>query len=475
MQISNLLSSETLSSTIKGAYTPEQFGVFLNMYSFEARDNYQVVFHENFHHWQSIFTPFGHSKWMINRDTSSSIVELWKEATDQEPTNRAIPITTIMPCETLKQLGYAAKIHAQIFINHVCNAAEHAKSKPELEELTHISTDELCPKIEVDGHKYRLDGIDIIEGFAKYQEAILANIIENKPISQTIDPSILNPQYYIALFYFISRIGVERLIEFPAVCEMSLMGSSICSINESRNWTTQYPAWRFIKILDVISKYNPSEYLGYNLEKDYILYLNNTLDKCGYTNYTDCWNEAISYTTQQGSHIINDMKNAIDFKLNYPWSLSYPFYDLDIFIEMKQFHPYYYITSNESHYTVDSFDSYHEVIFENQYQALAHQICGYPSVRCIDYGKLQCGFSYYGINGCKYLLDGICTGHIDKNSILPSSKLDEEMNIIDGCIFELFLNLMNISIKDLSIENINKRLSWKAISQNYRTLKQKHP
>ena len=95
MSIRNLLKSETCLNTIKGAYTPEQFGVFLNMYSFEATDNYQVVFHENYHYWQSVFTPFGQSKWILDRSTSSNIIGLWNEATNQTPTNRAIPITAI--------------------------------------------------------------------------------------------------------------------------------------------------------------------------------------------------------------------------------------------------------------------------------------------------------------------------------------------------------------------------------------------
>lgn len=473
MSIRNLLKSETCLNTIKGAYTPEQFGVFLNMYSFEATDNYQVVFHENYHYWQSVFTPFGQSKWILDRSTSSNIIGLWNEATNQTPTNRAIPITAIMPCKTTKQLGFLAKIHMQTFMKQVSAAAERIVGNQELEEITHIPIDELCPKIKVDGNLYKLNGIDIIEGYAKFQEAILVNIIENKPLYETIDSSILNPEYYVSLYYFISRIGTDRILEFPAVCEMALMGSSMCILDENRHWENHYPAWRFIKIIDIISKYTPEEYLGHNLEKDYICYLENTLKKCGYDSHASCWQESISYLSKEKTNITDDIRNAIEFKLKYPWALSYPFYNLDIMIEMKKFHPYYYITSNESRYTVDSFEAYNEVTLENHYQAFAHQICGHPSARCIDYGKIQCGFSYYGIQGCKYQLDGTCDGHIDKNSSLPATKLDDEENIVEGCMFELFLNLMDISIKDLNITNVNRRLTWKQISENHMSLKNK--
>lgn len=473
MSIRNLLKSETCLNTIKGAYTPEQFGVFLNMYSFETTDNYQVVFHENYHYWQSVFTPFGQSKWMVARNTSTSILELWKEATNQDPTSRVIPITAMIPCKTMKQLGAIAKIHMQIFAQQVCNVAERATGNRDLEEITHVSVDELCPEIQVDGNKYKLNGIDIIEGYAKFQEAILVNIIESKPFEEIIDPAVLKPEYYMALFYFISRVGTDRIHEFPAVCEMALMGSSMCIIDNHKYWENQYPAWRFVKIIDVISKYNPSEYLGSNLEKDYIHYLEHTLKTCGYVSHEDCWEETISYISKEKTTITSDISNAIEFKLKYPWVLSYPFYNLDLMIEMKRFHPYYYIMSNESRYTVDSFEAYNEVTLENHYQAFAHQICGYPSARCTDYRKIQCGFSYYGIQECKYQLDGTCDGHIDKDSILPIAKLDDEENIVDGCMFELFLKLMDISIKDLNITNVNSRLTWAQISENNKILKNK--
>ena len=76
---------------------------------------------------------------------------------------------------------------------------------------------------------------------------------------------ILNPEYYVLLYYFISRIGTDRILEFPAVCEMALMGSSMCILDENRHWENHYPAWRFIKIIDIIFKYTPEEYLGHNL------------------------------------------------------------------------------------------------------------------------------------------------------------------------------------------------------------------
>ena len=112
------------------------------------------------------------------------------------------------------------------------------------------------------------------------------------------------------------------------------------------------------------------------------------------------------------------MQRAIEFKQQYPWALAYPFVDVNVFHNMTDFRPYYYNTADGSGYVVKSEDQGNEVILENQYQALANQICGIMSERCIDRGKIQCGYSYYGIRRCPYLLDGICDGHVDRNAFI---------------------------------------------------------
>ena len=76
---------EEYYKSIKGSFTPEQFGVFLNMYSWEVEDNYLVLFHETYHHWQSIFTPYGHLKWGRDRSTSAEVIDLWLAATENNP------------------------------------------------------------------------------------------------------------------------------------------------------------------------------------------------------------------------------------------------------------------------------------------------------------------------------------------------------------------------------------------------------
>jgi hypothetical protein len=165
------------------------------------------------------------------------------------------------------------------------------------------------------------------------------------------------------------------------------------------------------------------------------------------------------------------MLRAINFKKDYPWILSFPLIDKDVVLELKKFQPYFYITSDSTIYSVDNESLGNEVIFENQYQALAHQIRGNMSPRCLDRGKLQCGFSYYGLNDCQYQKSGECDGHIDRFHYFPNVKINDDGTIIDGCPFEIFLSLMGISIKDIIITDIKTKIDHRLLAENAKQLK----
>ena len=114
--------------------------------------------------------------------------------------------------------------------------------------------------------------------------------------------------------------------------------------------------------------------------------------------------------------------------------MFHPFFRVDILMQMKEFHPYYHIMSDLTSYTVNSESLGNEVLFENHYQALAHQICGNMSQRCLDRTKIQCGFSYYGLKGCQYQEDGSCNGHIDCDNKLPKVKVDTDQTQWKGAL-----------------------------------------
>jgi|GEM_PF-5320816 len=105
--------------TIKGLFTPEQLGVFLNMHSQSIEENYLVYFHECFHYWQSIFTPYGHLKWGNHRTVSSEVIDLWLKATKDTPTERVLPIGGVLPCQSKEQFSNVTQIFIQDYSSKI--------------------------------------------------------------------------------------------------------------------------------------------------------------------------------------------------------------------------------------------------------------------------------------------------------------------------------------------------------------------
>lgn len=457
--------------SVKGSFTPEQFGVFLNMYSWEVEDNYLIAFHENYHHWQMVFTPYGHLNWGCDRTVSTEIINSWLEATKDCPTSRCVPAADILPCKDIKQASCVAKILLQDTARQMVALRDRVWDSPWLQKLVQFPLKQICPTICLNEESYQMNGIDILEGWAKFQEAVLAYIVEGKHFWETINPQNLRPEYYSALHYFMNRIGPNRILEFPVVCELALSSSKLSTYDHDGIWKQYHPAWRFIKIVDVISEFKPSEYLVYDeIKTKFLDYVQTVLKRCAYAGWEENWKGAEEYASQAELNISRDMLRAIQFKRQYPWALSYPFCDSNVLLQMKEFHPYYYITSDQTSYTVNSESLGNEVMFENHYQAFSHQICGHISARCLDRGKIQCGFSYYGIQSCQYQINGTCDGHVDCHSDLPSMVLDENSNVLEGCTFDIFLSLMGVKVKDLSITDVGKKIDPDMLTENIKQL-----
>ena len=443
--------------SIKGSFSTEQFGVFLNMYSFEVADNYLVAFHEDYHYWQSIFTPVGHLRWGANRSSASEIIDAWLNATANTPTKRRIPAASILQTNDANSIACVSRIWTQYMARQISDLIVRNSNNTYIKKMF-PQIDPLSPYITVKGNVHELNGIDIFEGLAKFQEAVLAYIAEEKTFQETINTQRLSPEYYIALQYFIENVGRDRILEFPTACELALCACEFCMPGQP-NWKNNHPAWRFIKIVDAIINLDESQYLhSDNITSLYVTYANKVLDACGFVNWSNIWQVAKTYASKEKSELTKDMLRAIEFKQQYPWVLAYPFVDVKAFHSMIDFRPYYYITTDGSGYVVKSANQGNEVILENQYQALANQICGIMSDRCIDRGRIQCGYSYYGIRRCPYLLEGACDGHIDRDSNLPGIEMDMEGNIVNGCAFDVFLSLMGVRVKDLTISDISKKI-----------------
>lgn len=434
-------------------------------------DNYLVAFHETFHHWQSVFTTYGHLKWGCDRSYTEEVINLWLAATENEKTHRKVPAASLIPSADIRKVSCVSQMLVQDIARQLVSLTERAADYSYLKHVLPINIDDITPIINLNGAPYHLNGIDILESFAKFQEAILGYIVEGKPISETIDKRRLRPEYYSALNYFIERVGYSRILEFPIICELALTVNHLCMISSDHNWKSNHPAWRYIKLIDIIADYQEYEYLEHGDIKDrYAAYVEMTLLRCGFASVDECWESAKEYATQTDLNIPRDMLRAIEFKRKYPWILAFPLIDNEVFQKLIEFHPYYYIMSNETAYAVSSDSLGNEVIFENHYQAFAHQLCGHISQRCIDCGRIQCGFSYYGLSGCQYQVNGTCDGHVDRNSELPKLLLDADGNIIEGCLFEAFLSLMGVRVSDLEIIDLSKKIDASVLSDSVKKL-----
>ena len=71
-----------LESILRGRFDPEQYSIKIFDTNYEENSSYLVFFHERYHHFQNVFSPYGHMKWSIDRDNSNQIIKKWVELTN---------------------------------------------------------------------------------------------------------------------------------------------------------------------------------------------------------------------------------------------------------------------------------------------------------------------------------------------------------------------------------------------------------
>lgn len=450
-------------NTINGQFFPGQLSSRLYMSTNDIDRKYLVAFHERFHYLQYIFTPYGHLKWGTHRSVTSEIVEAWNNLTVQLKKRKKIPIYEYMNDGDLDSIRILATIYFQDFLQKYADITDALVLSDEELEINGISKDGLLPKIIVDNKEYLLNGLDIIESFAKYEEAILGYCFEGRDLNETINPDNLTPRYYIALYYFVNELGIERLYEFPIACELALAFSHLPRCNDEESLHTCHPSWRFLKIVAFL-KEHPDLQPDVFSDKSFWSYTERILNGCEFEIWEELWKPAENYANATDLSMAKEMLDAITYKKNHPWCLSYPMINPDVFFdeEFERFHPLFIITDDSVFYNVENV-SMSELLFENEFQALALQICGHLSPYNIYPDMLQCSDSYFGIKSCKYWLNKSCDGHLCKETELPPLELDENGNMVNGCLMEAILNIMGTSIKEIEIGNMKRKYNMREI------------
>ncbi len=462
----NLLRNILLA--VRGEFSTSQLSARLFMAHDELTtpENYLIWFHERFHYLQSIFTPYGHLKWASYRTVTADMVQAWIDLPDKFAYERKIPIYEYLNDGTIEGLKIASTIWMNDTLYQIYSIAERGVGSDIFTSLFPMFDTELsCPKVKILGQPYSLRGLDIFESFAKFEEAMLNELITGKNLDETINPDFLNKEYYYALYYFIEELGPERLVEFPIVCELALACSHIPSPTVIDNFCDNAPNWRFVKIIEVLKHSHNLPKIDVFDDKSFFEYSNFIFSLCGYESWEEIWNVAEEYAKSAELTMAREMMDAINYKKENPWMLSYPMRDIDSFTseEFNRFFPYFTITDDGVMYNIDKISS-SELIFENHLQALALQICGHISKYCIDTRKLMCGYTYMGLRNCPHYVSGECDGYIDCDSELPDIVLDANENVKSGCTFEMILNINGTSIRNITIGRIQP-LSYNDISK----------
>lgn len=467
----------SILSALRGQFSPNQFGARLFMCSEDIADpnNYLVWFHERYHYLQSIFTPYGHLKWAAYRTCTSDIVNTWLSLSKEFKKDLRIPIAEYIDPNDYNSLRIASNVWFHNLIYQYYDVIEKGNKNSEIiQMLHHLSEMDICPEIEVQGQSYQLRGIDVLESFAKFEEAMMAELLTGKNLDESINPEHLNPEYFIALYYFLEQIGPERLIEFPIICELALGNAHVGIPSNPDEFRKYAPNWRFVHIINTIKSADDLPVIDFNIDRTFYSYANVVLNHCGYEAYEESWKAAEEYAMQSDLHMSEEMIKAIDYKKAHPWMLSYPMCSDDFISEdFNRFEPYFTITDDGVVYNTERITT-SELLFEKHFQALSSQICGQISPYCQDIGRLMCGFSFTGANTCPHLLLDECDGHVDNECVLPEIVLDDHKNILRGCTFEFVLNSMGIGIKDINLGRL-RSLQYKEIKEALDQYHKMHP
>jgi hypothetical protein len=322
-----------------------------------------------------------------------------------------------------------------------------------------------CPIIRVLGEDYRLRGIDILESFAKFEEAMLGELITGKTLDEYINPQKLNPEYFIALYYFIEEVGADRLVEFPVICELALSVSNIPAPYSLECFRENAPNWRFVELIKAIKDSSTLPPIDIYSNSSFYAYANEVLNRCNYPLLEQIWQGCIEYVNAADLTMAEEMKAAIDYKQTHPWALSYPMRDYEEFTsdDFSRFEPLFTIVEDGILYNFDHIDQ-NELLLELHLQALVKQISGQPSRYCIYTDMLMCGYSYFGNTTCPHYISGECDGYICAESNLLDFKLDGSGNLIHGCSFELILNIIGTSVRDIYVGDISKSIDLNQLS-----------
>lgn len=457
---------------LRGSFVPTRLHTYLT----EDYDDYpnhenpspnpeaeRTIVHELFHYFQTLFTGFGQSAWLVHRVLTGFIVSEWIKATNTYKEKRPLPLS-YLSSKSKEDRAKSFLIYKTAVETSYLFTACHSLSDPSLKLidlplLLNSHSWQINPIINLNGESIFLQGKDIIESHAHYLESVYSFVVNGIPFIESYDEKVLPAKYHLPFKWFITEIGVERSIEFPIICDLALQINFDIKIDSEDNWQKFNPSWRFVRLTNALKSCKELKIINSLSDaiNNYDEYCSKLLKKCNYDSLEEIIQKRQNYlrTSSEQSNIEKIMDKALEFRKKYLWCGANPFLDISVWIEMKNQFPTLLIQTQDGLRVtlLENLKLINEFMIELQIQALASQVIG-------DFRKdenqaetFKCGFAYFNIqNGCHFQKDSCCSGILrpDEDAPFPIKINDEDE--FSGCFFEAALMLLGTSISNLDIQ-----------------------
>ena len=393
-----------------------------------------------------IFTPFGQLRWYVGQKCTDDVVGLWEKFAAKDERFRKLPIANIIS-EDKETLAFAAMINYMSVDEEIIRIMQYGAESDRYALFVEGIPDYISPEVQYDEKIYQLNGIDIIESYDKYQEALYGELINGEKFEDVLNIDKLNKEYYLPYLYYLSEIGDSIL--FPIACEIALMTYEIPDIRDKEQWKQYSIAWRFISVVQLIkSNSNIPSIKFEKIHESYIKVVEFLLKELKYKGYKETYEEM--YTEQNSlwsDPLIDEMNIAIEYKNKYPAVLSYPFLinaecvdllykfephfwryvDASSMLKKRDLELYGKVSGNEGKWQS-------RLLVQLHRKALAFQIRGIVSERRIFDDMLQCGCGFFDVKACPFYPQR-CNGYLELNnefeyvdSFLEKTRTEVEKN-----------------------------------------------
>lgn len=441
--------------------------------------NFAIYVHEQMHFFQTIMTGYGQEGLCLKDTAVKEIIKFWLKNTDQTPQKRLIPLGYLanendnieVECILLKDIIKESLILHQIRLL----GGRSAYKLNNIGSLLIKDEWNINPKIIIGESEFELNGIDIIESHAKVIEALYLFVLEGVPLRKTINSKILDKRYYAAYDWFVSSFGEDRaIIEFPIICDLALQTSFKTNIKSEEEWHVYHPAWRFVNLVEALKIVNiPDVSSPQRMRENYCEYCNKLTEFCGYEDLDNVLKQfSISDDGEHKPALYEKLDTYSRYRKMHPWCAANPFLDIEVWKKItSNFSPQFVQFGENFSMNVETFESTYEKLNSSKriacdslsdfhIFALSEQILGKISNYSTDIHSMQCGFGYWGIKkGCPYQVSNKCNGSFFPADGLPSPIPNTNC---DGCTFEVALEFLNISVKDI---HLNFRYKLKNITE----------